>query len=57
MIDIKWEQIVIILLTFVLGLAVGHVQESKWSEITESALKVQIEKQDCSDVNPFKSTR
>lgn len=54
MIDIKWEQIVIIILTFVLGMAVGHVQEARWSEIKKAALIAQIERQQCTDVSIWK---
>ena len=51
---LKWEQVFIVALTFVLGMVIGHVQESKWTDIREKALKKQIEDQECSDVNPFK---
>lgn len=54
-IDIEWEKIVIILITFIFGMVIGHVQEARWSEITEAALVKQIERQDCSDVNPYKT--
>jgi hypothetical protein len=54
MIDMEWEKIVIIILTFVLGMSIGHVQEAKWSDIRENALKVQIERQQCTDVSIWK---
>jgi hypothetical protein len=52
--DLKWEQVAIIMLTFTLGMVIGHVQESHWKQYEIDALKKQIERQDCSDVNPWK---
>lgn len=53
MMDIEWDKIAIVVLTFALGMAIGHVQEARWSEIREKGLKAQIERQKCSDVNPY----
>lgn len=54
MTDIQWEKVAIVFLTFALGMVIGHVQEAKWTEIKLNALAVQIEKQSCSDINPWK---
>lgn len=54
MIDIEWEKIAIILLTFTLGFAIGHVQEWHWHQYEIKALHAQIERQSCDDINPWK---
>lgn len=52
--DFEWGIIAAIALAFVLGLAIGHIQEWHWQQHEINALKKQIERQKCSDINPFK---
>ena len=48
------DVIIVFVIALVTGIALGHIQEGHWSEIREAALVKQIERQDCSDVNPWK---
>lgn len=55
MTDFRWDQIIIYALALALGLGLGHAQERHWNQKRIDALEAQIERQKCSDVNPFKS--
>jgi len=51
---VSLKNITIYLLGLAVGIALGHIQEQRWSQIREDALVKQIERQKCSDVNPWK---
>ncbi len=53
MTDFRWDQPIIYALALALGLFLGHAQERYWGQIEIKALKKQIERQSCDDLNPF----
>lgn len=45
---------IVFIIALATGIALGHIQEKRWSEIREAGLIKQVELQKCSDVNPWK---
>jgi len=51
------DVLIVFVTALVAGVALGHIQEGRWSETRAAALIKQIELQDCSDVNPWKGPK
>lgn len=45
---------IVFVIAFAAGGFLGHLQEQRWSQIKQDALVKQVERQQCSDVNPWK---
>ena len=48
------DVVIVFVMALAAGMGLGHIQEKRWSEIREAALIKQVERQQCSDVNPWK---